>query len=85
MSQIVVADHHLALDKETGVRKALDGQRWEGLPNETADTLNETLLLMLDELRDMRRELSAMRLGMMDAGTCKEINPRDVEQPLWAA
>ena len=55
-------------ETETGEIYRWDGQRWTLARN----LLREAIATLTEAVHDMKQELYSLRLGMIDAGTCKE-------------
>lgn len=64
----------------TGTASQVSEQSLAALPD-----LAEAVRSMVAEVRMLRMETAALRMGMIDAGTAKEINPNDVRTVLAAA
>ena len=61
---------------DTGAAFRWDGAVWNRIQSFPPDT---NTILVLGALENIRQELALLRLGMMDAGTCNEINPNDAQ------
>lgn len=67
-------------DTDTGQDWRFDGKNWvrdrfgEAVPNQ--------LVVLTDIMGRVLAELTAIRLGMIDAGTCTAIDPADVESAM---
>jgi hypothetical protein len=61
----------------TGSLAYWDGKQWQALPDEDADNSLSLMRVLIESIVAVRCEVSAMRLGMIEAGFCTEVSTRD--------